>query len=348
MAPPTSANAYAASNGAEDEEVADIFSCGICDEVMLDPTTLSCCGKSFCRRCLRQWMRTSVHSAGIPRCPGGCTAKLPFRLPARSQALRNAIEQLLPQRLEQVRKEEEENKEDDEDMCFGGFRAWQEVAANRDVMFGPRLGVRQGTPGIIVGNFTDGFHVTVRFDEREDGSELCVNVLPEALMAPLPGGFRLRQRVVALYDLVLNDEIGVTLGTGGVVVGQLGEDRLMVLFDTRVDSGAAPEGPVSVSYREVTVQRVLVGGFKIAQRVQSAMDLVVGNRVVVKAGTRGAVLAEFSDTRLTVAFDPPEEGGQSCFNVLPLEIKPCSDSVVEDEDVAAQEDRIVPEEPSTA
>jgi hypothetical protein len=144
---------------------------------------------------------------------------------------------------------------------------------------------------------------------------------------------------VALYDLVLNDEIGVTLGTGGVVVGQLGEDRLMVLFDTRVDSGAAPEGPVSVSFKEVTVQRLLVGGFSIAQRVQSSMDLVVGNKVVVKAGTRGAVLAEFSDTRLTVAFDPPEEGGQSCFNVLPLEIKPCCDSVVQsrEDDKSSQE-----------
>jgi hypothetical protein len=273
-------------------------------------------------------------------------------LPARSQALRNAIEQLLPKRLAQIQQEEEEDSPDtDEDACHGGFRAWQEVAANRDVMFGRRLGVRQGTPGIVIGNFADGSHVTVRFDEREDGSELCVNVLPEALMHPLPGAFRLMQRVVALYDLVLNDEIGVTLGTGGVVVGQLGKDRLMVLFDTRVDSGTSPEGPVSVSFKEVTVQRLLVGGFSIAQRVQASMDLVVGNKVVVKAGTRGAVLAEFSDTRLTVAFDPPEEGGQSCFNVLPLEIKPCSDSV-EREGASQEKDTAAPEvkvsEPGTA
>jgi len=70
------------------------------------------------------------------------------------------------------------------------------------------------------------------------------------------------------------------------------------------------------------VERPLVGGFAIAQQVQSAMDLVIGTRVVVKVGTRGSVLAEFSDTRLTVAFDASEDGGQSCFNVLPLEIKP--------------------------
>lgn len=233
------------------------------------------------------------------------------------------MEQLIPDKLaERIREEEEEEATDD--ICLGGFKAWQEVAANRDVIFGSRIGVKQGTPGIIIGNFTDGSHVTVKFDEREDGSELCVNLLPEALMTPLPGGFRLGQRVVALYDLLLNEEIGVRVGTSGVIVGRLGEgDRLMVLFDLRVDKGEVPEGPVSVSFREVTAQRPLIGGFGIAQRVQSAMELVVGTQVVAQAGARGVVLAEFSDTRLTVAFDAPaESGGRVCFNVLPLEIRP--------------------------
>ncbi|CAK0834850.1 unnamed protein product [Prorocentrum cordatum] len=307
---------------AEDEETAEIFSCGICDDLMLGPTTLGCCGRSFCRRCLRQWLRTSVHTAGVPRCPGGCTAKVPFRLPAVSVSLRSAMEQLVPERLAQRRREAEADGEAQEEVCFGGFKAWQEVAANRDIIFGRKVGVRQGTPGILVGNFTDDHHVTVRFDEREDGSDLCVNVLPEALMAPLPGGFRLSQRVVALYDLLLNGEIGVRLGTPGTVVGSLGEDRLMVLFDVRAaDAVTGQGGPVSVSFREVAPQRLLVGGYCIGQRVQSAMDLVVGNRIVVNAGNPGAVLAEFSDTRLTVAFDAPQGGAQSCFNVLPVEIR---------------------------
>merc|ERR1719262_2162407 len=98
------------AENAEDDAVAELFSCGICDDVMLDPTTLGCCGRSFCRRCLRQWTRTSVHSAGIPRCPGGCAQKLPFRLPARSHALRTAIEQLLPKRLERRKKDDEEQE----------------------------------------------------------------------------------------------------------------------------------------------------------------------------------------------------------------------------------------------
>jgi len=164
--------------------------------------------------------------------------------------------------------------------------------------------------------------VTVKFDEQEDGSELCVNVLPEALMVPLPGGFRLGQRVVALYHLMINDAIGVLMGTGGVIVGGHGGNRLTVLFDARMDGRLGPEYPVSVGFREVIAQRPLVGGFRIAQSVQSAMDLIVGSRVVVRAGTRGSVVNEFSDTRLTVAFDTSDEDGHSCFNVLPVEIKP--------------------------
>ena len=77
---------------------------------------------------------------------------------------------------------------------------------------------------------------------------------------------------------------------------------------------------MSVNIREVAAQRPLVGGFSIAQRVQASMDLVVGNKVVVPAGSRGTVLAEYTDTRLTVVFE--EQSGVSCFNVLPLEILP--------------------------
>jgi len=306
----------------------ELFACGICDDIMLEATTLGCCGRSFCRGCLLRWIRTSVHSAGVPRCPGGCSRKMPVRLPAIDRTLRQAIEQLAPEKLKERRRQEEEDIREDanQDICHGGLRAWQEVAASRDIIFANQVGVRQGTPGIIIGNFADDRHVTVRFDEREDGSDLCVNVLPEALMAPLPGGFRLGQRVVALFDLLLEGKIGVCLGTSGVVVGRFNEERLIVLFDERQDAG---QGTVSVSHREVVPQRPLVGGFKISQKIQSAMDLVVDNRVVVPAGTPGIVLAEFSDTRLTVSFGHDGEYGYSCFNVLPVEIKPCCELPVD-------------------
>jgi len=225
----------------------------------------------------------------------------------------------MPKRFEKRKQEAEEDTEENDEACYGGFKAWQQVAAARDVIFGNKVGVRQGTPGVLVGNMSDGSHVTVRFDQREDESELCVNVLPEALMNPLPGGFRLGQKIVALFDLMLNDKLGVLLGTPGTVVARSDNDRLTVLFDHREDN---EEGSVSVSYREVNALRLLAGGFKIAQFVQPVTDLVVSGRAVVKTGTRGRILAEFSETRLTVAFDRAEAGNQSCFNVLPLEIQP--------------------------
>ena len=42
--------------------------------------------------------------------------------------------------------------------------------------YGSNVIVRQGSPGIVVGSCDDGVHLTVKFDEREDGSDLCVNV----------------------------------------------------------------------------------------------------------------------------------------------------------------------------
>ncbi|CAE8648803.1 unnamed protein product, partial [Polarella glacialis] len=79
---------------------------------------------------------------------------------------------------------------------------------------------------------------------------------------------------------------------------------------------------VSVHFREVAAQRLLVGGFSIAQKIQASIALLVGNKVAVPAGRRGTVLAEYSDTRLTVVFDATEDGVPNCFNVLPIEIRP--------------------------
>ena len=149
-------------------------------------------------------------------------------------------------------------------------------------------------------------------------------------MQPLPGGFRLRQQVVALYELLLNSDMKVPLGSVGHIIGSLGEDRVTVLFESLSKPTASqgedqpnmPEYPVSVNIREVAARRPLVGGFSIAQRVQASMSLVVGSRVVVHAGCRGTVLAEFSDTRLTVVFETSETGAPNCCNVLPLEILP--------------------------
>eukprot|EP00440_Ansanella_granifera_P000080 gb/GFBE01000087.1/.p1 GENE.gb/GFBE01000087.1/~~gb/GFBE01000087.1/.p1 ORF type:complete len:482 (+),score=90.92 gb/GFBE01000087.1/:1-1446(+) len=308
--------------------IAETFCCGICEDLMLEPTTLVCCGQSFCRACLQRWTKTNAQSGGVPRCPGGCGQRVPFRLPKHSIALRKAMEQLLPEqvalRIQEAAQAVEE--EGAEDVCPGGFKAWQEIVANRDILYGNRSIVRQGSSGIVVGGCADGAHVTVKFDEREDGSELCVNLMPEAVMPPLPGGFRLRQKVVAIFDLVLSSDMKVQLGSVGSVIGSLGEDRVTVLFEPPAvqaeEQRTFPEFPVSVSIREVAAQRPLVGGFSIAQKVQSAMPLVVGSQVVVQAGCRGIVLGEYSESRLTVVFETSDDGAQSCLNVLPIELLP--------------------------
>mmetsp|Transcript_57311 Transcript_57311/g.134067 ORF Transcript_57311/g.134067 Transcript_57311/m.134067 type:complete len:447 (+) Transcript_57311:65-1405(+) len=305
-----------------EEEAAELFSCGICEDIMVVPITLACCGRSFCKECVRLWIKTNAQSGGIPRCPGGCTQKVPYRLPKHSITLRIAMETLIPERLAKRLQEAAEDEQESE--CLRGFQAWGEISASRDILYGSTVIVRQGSPGIVVGNCEDGAHLTVKFDEREDGSDLCVNVVPEALMLPLPGGFRLRQRVVALYELLLNSDMKVPLGSVGHVIGSLGDDRVTVLFELSrqaTEDNHMPEYPVSVNIREVAAQKPLVGGFSIAQRVQASMSLVVGNEVVVHAGCRGTVLAEFSDTRLTVVFET-ESGSPNCFNVLPLEILP--------------------------
>ena len=100
-----------------------------------------CCGRSFCKECLRLWIKVQAQQGGCPRCPGGCTQKLPFRLPKHSVALRKAMEQLVPESLALRMQEAEE-----EPVCLGGLKAvleivvhrcvqaWQEVAASRDIL----------------------------------------------------------------------------------------------------------------------------------------------------------------------------------------------------------------------
>eukprot|EP00928_Gymnodinium_smaydae_P083970 TRINITY_DN6721_c0_g1_i1.p1 TRINITY_DN6721_c0_g1~~TRINITY_DN6721_c0_g1_i1.p1 ORF type:complete len:452 (+),score=99.80 TRINITY_DN6721_c0_g1_i1:50-1357(+) len=319
------------SSELEPEDIADLFECGICGDILLDPLTLPCCGKVFCTGCLRQWIRTSVRSSGLPQCPAGCPTKISFRLPAVSSAIQAAMERLIPMRLKQRREEEDEADEDDEIVPgkYGGFNAWQEVAAAVDIVFTrsnlPQIGVRKGTPGIVVDSNTDGRHVVVKFDRREDESELCVNVLPDALMEPLPGGLRLGQRIVALCDLIVNTSVLVRLGTGGVIVGRHDADGIHVLFDSRLDG---QEGTVVVGYRTVQPQRPLVGGFHVGQEIQTAAELTVGTKIVAVAGARGTVLGEFSDCRITVSLAPSTNGdsegeeGVRCVNVMPPEIVP--------------------------
>jgi hypothetical protein len=161
----------------------------------------------------------------------------------------------------------------------------------------------------------------VKFDKREDGSELCVHVLPQALMEPLPGGLRLEQRVVAIYDLMVNSQVTVRLGTCGSIIGRHDKEQIIVAFEKREDHC---DSMVLVHYTALQAQRCLTGGFHIGQEIQTAADLHVGSEMVARAGARGIVVNEFSDIRITVTLTTSDDatGPPRCVNVLPVEIVP--------------------------
>jgi hypothetical protein len=237
------------------------------------------------------------------------------------------MEKFVPDEFERRKREDAEEEQEEEQMCHGGFKPWEQVAAAQDISFGHILGVRQGTPGIVVGNSSDDHHVTIKFDRREDDSDLCVDVLPGHLMKPLPGNFRLGQKVMACVDLHLNGAVIVALGcTGTIVAAAVGAaEHLLVSFEERLDG---IEGYIAVHYAMIIQDRLLVGGYKLGQKVLSNRDLVVNDQVLVPRDTSGKVIAEYSDTRLTVAFDVGEsthnqEGYEShcIFNVQPVEIR---------------------------
>jgi len=336
---------------AASEALRDLFACGVCGDLLFEPTTLSCCGRSFCRGCLRTWIRTNVLSAGVPRCPGGCGEKVPFRLPRVSASLQTAMEKLVPEAVEQRAREEAEDQAEAAEQVAGhtaqleGFKPWQDVCTAYPILFGGRVGVPIGTPGVLIGPHTDYKHVIVKFDHREDGSDLCVHVLAKALIHPLPSGFRLGQQVVTKFDLMKSEtEVGVRFGAVGTILGIApqkegeqpeGTERLLVRFV------GGPEDKVGLTFAvgpsDFTPYRTLVGSYHLAAKVFAASDLIVSDKVAVPCGTRGIVQSEYSATRLTVAFDLPERPPmeeqqaprQRLFNVTPTEIRPWSEPTKE-------------------
>jgi hypothetical protein len=240
------------------------------------------------------------------------------------------MEQLAPQTFARRKEEDAEDAEEEEKTCRGGFTPWQTIAAAQDISFGNMVGVSQGTPGIIICNSTDGHHLTVKFEYREDASELCVDVLPGHLMLPLPGNFRINQKVMACIDLHHSGNVLIRVGTPGVVCGPAPHisDHLHVRFEDRIDAVEAPEGFLAVHHSMILPYRLLVGGFSLGQRIQSNRDIIINDQLFVTIGTPGVIIGEYSDTRLTVAFETTENQNQeqgydshSNFNVLPPDIR---------------------------
>mmetsp|Transcript_139972 Transcript_139972/g.390209 ORF Transcript_139972/g.390209 Transcript_139972/m.390209 type:complete len:341 (-) Transcript_139972:169-1191(-) len=324
----------------------DFFECGICKDLLLDPVTLSCCGKSFCQDCLRQCLRAAAKT-GVARCPAGCGQIVPFRLPAPSQLLQRCLEALEPEALARRREAaaeleaEEAEAEPGEaeaggaevgagdppvaaaaDGLPGGFQVWEEVAASRDLTVGDRIVAVWGTPGVVLGpaeRTPD--RIEVIFDERTDFARSSLNVRPFELERQLPAhfGVRIAQPVVATKDLFCGPTLLARLGSRGVVRCRHSEERATVQFDQRADGS---ELPVNVHFSEVTPQRTLLGGYRVGQRVAASQDLFSGNTLMVHSGTLGSVCCEYSDARLTVKFDSRADGSSCGVNLTLAELRP--------------------------
>jgi hypothetical protein len=235
------------------------------------------------------------------------------------------MDHLIPEEVQRRRLEDEEEEAEENNVCFGGFSSWEVVAAARDIGFTGSVGVRLGTPGVVICNHQDGLHVVVKFDTREDGSEAGVNVLPTDLMRPLPGDFRLGQKVVASFDLVIEDGSSIAkLGSHGVIVAHGFGDHVLVLFEKRLDD---EDGPVNVHHKMIAPDRLLVGGFRLGQKVECCRDLVVDGVVQVPFRTPGMIAGEYSDTRLVVVFDLGDQNSlPTAFNISPMELRTFSEA----------------------
>lgn len=291
--------------------------CELCTEVLLDPVTLPCCGESFCLQCLRQWTVTKLDDgAPMPRCPTGasCGAKMDYRLPSISKVLLRMLESSHGEELQQRRSEEEEDE-----VILGGYEAWQEVAASRDIYVGERLVIAFGTSGIVLCNH-ESSHIKVKFDASLWGTG-TVNVFPDNLMPQMPQnplGLKIGEAVMAALNLMIGDVVVVPFGTRGTVLGPGPEGRIEVSFE---ESSVEPARNLNVQSFEIQPAKELLGGFRVAQRVKAAGDIRVEETLLAAPGSFGTVLGEYSDTRLIVRFDARADGRTEAVNLGPNEIE---------------------------
>merc|ERR1712224_670054 len=113
--------------------------------------------------------------------------------------------------------------------------------------------------------------------------------------------------------------VGVRFGVCGLVLGRHNEDRITVQFDERVDGS---ERCVNVLPNEIEPRKLLLGVFRLAQEVAAATDLKSGNRLLVRTGTHGTIMAQYSDTRVSVNFAKREDALSHWVNVTAPEIVP--------------------------
>ncbi|CAE7192694.1 BFAR [Symbiodinium natans] len=280
--------------------------CQLCQDILLEPLTLPCCGESFCKTCLQQWTVVKLDE-GAPkaRCPSGCGKQIDYRLPSVSKLLSSWLESAHGNELEERRRDQEEED-------IHGFSLWQEVAASRDLQVGSTLAIAFGTSGIVIGRHEEEDRVKVKFDTFLFGMNGVFNVSPDELLPQVPSGFgvQIGQRVLASQDLIIGSAVAVPFATLGTVLGPSGvPERIAVRFDS-VAEGQPHD--LSVQAFEILPHVNLIGGFRVAQNVTAVENIMLQDTILVPEGAVGKVLAQYlgrySDTRLTVMFEGRLDG----------------------------------------
>lgn len=265
------------------EDVA--WPCNLCADILFNPVTLPCCGESFCRQCLRDWITRRCESSNVVRCPhAGCGKEMSCRLPAVSRMLSDAVEALAPSQMQRRRQEEE-----------------------RELRIGSRVELHglvgaahlNGRSGICDAWVEESERWAVRLENGEVKKVKPENLTVRENAGVLRGGFISWQEVVAARDLQIGNSLVVAFGTKGVVISNFGDVRLKVKFDERLHGN----GAVNVTLPEIAAQLPEHFGFVIGQRVSAAMDLMVGDQCVMEFASQGTVLGLYGDDRVTVRFD---------------------------------------------
>eukprot|EP00403_Amphidinium_massartii_P005471 CAMPEP_0178373142 /NCGR_PEP_ID=MMETSP0689_2-20121128/1712_1 /TAXON_ID=160604 /ORGANISM="Amphidinium massartii, Strain CS-259" /LENGTH=252 /DNA_ID=CAMNT_0019993079 /DNA_START=137 /DNA_END=896 /DNA_ORIENTATION=+ len=219
---------------------------------------------------------------------------------------------------EDLQRRKEEAEEEAEELPEG-FHMWQEVVASQDLNVGDQMIAAFGTPGVIIGKAHES-RIRVKFDERLDGCHFCVDASAVELMPQLPAscGVAIGQRVFASVDLFVGASLVVRSGTRGTPLSSAHEGRIQVAFDERADGR---DQSLNVLPHEIQPLRKLAGCFEVGDKVKTRQDLKAGDRLLVKAGTNGVVVNEYSPSRVNVKFDETEPGVEGMINVTPSEIE---------------------------